>query len=293
MHVRTTRNARDTVTVSNPDKVLWPETGFTKGAMVDYYVAVAPALLPHLESRALTMHRFPDGVDEWNWYQYECRGAPEWVRTADIPYQDGTRRTFCVVDSVQALVWVANLAAVELHTYANRVDDPAHPSWVVFDLDPGAPADIVDCARVAVALRGRLERDGLRSLAKTSGSVGLHVYVPLDGTATFDEAKTYARDVARTLAAEQPDAVVDRNAKKLRVGRVFVDWLQNDPSRSMVAPYSLRGTVFPTVSMPVTWNEVERAEPLTFTARDTPPRIEQHGDLFADVLRLRQRLPRA
>jgi bifunctional non-homologous end joining protein LigD len=281
------------VTISNPDKVLWPEAGFTKRDMIDYYVAAAPTLLPHLDGRALTMHRFPDGVDEWHWYQYECRGAPEWLRTADIPYRDGTRRTFCIVDSVDALVWVANLAAIELHTYANRVADPEHPSWIVFDLDPGQSADVADSARVALALRDRLERDGLRGFAKTSGLAGLHVYVPLNGTATFDDAKTYARTIAHALAEEQPARVVARNPKRLRGGKVLVDWLQNDPARSMVAPYSLRGMIFPTVSMPVTWDEVERGEPLVFIARDTVPRIEAHGDLFADVLRLRQSLPRA
>jgi bifunctional non-homologous end joining protein LigD len=272
-------------------KVLWPETGFTKEEMVEYYRASAPVLLPYLESRALTMRRFPDGVDEWSWYQYDCRGAPEWLRTVDIPYQDGTPRTFCVVDSVAGLVWVANLATVELHTYAYRVEERDHPSWLVFDLDPGEPADITHCMSVAVMLRERLLP--LQAFVKTSGSVGLHVYVPLNGTATFARAKAYARDVARELAAENPDRIVDRNAKKLRIGKVFVDWLQNDPSRSMIVPYSLRGMVFPTVSMPVTWEEVERAEPLAFTAGDVQRRLDEHGDLFADVLRLRQGLPRA
>jgi bifunctional non-homologous end joining protein LigD len=280
------------VTVSNPDKVLWPETGFTKGSMVDYYVSVAAALLPHLESRALTMRRFPDGVEEWSWYQYQCRGAPEWLRTVDIPYQGGEPRTFCVVDSVDALVWIANLATIELHTYANRIDDAEHPSWIVFDLDPGPPADIRDAARAAITLRERLAVDRLRGFAKTSGSVGIHVYVPLNGTATFADAKAYARDVARTLAAKQPARIIDRNPRKLREGKVLVDWVQNDPSRSMIAPYSLRGTMFPTVSMPVTWEEVERGAPLMFTADEVLSRVDAHGDLFADVLTLRQSLPR-
>jgi bifunctional non-homologous end joining protein LigD len=272
-------------------KVLWPETGFTKEEMVEYYRATAPVLLPHVEDRPLTMRRFPHGVDEWSWYQYECRGAPEWMRTVAIPYQDGTPRTFCVVDSVEGLTWVANLATVELHTYAYRVADPERPSWIVFDLDPGPPADIVDCMRVALLVRERVEP--LQAFVKTSGSVGLHLYVPLNGTATFAAAKAYARDVARALAREQPDDVVDRNAKKLREGKVLVDWLQNDPSRSMIVAYSLRAMPLPTVSMPLTWQEVERLEPIAFTARDVPARLEAHGDLFADVLDLRQSLPGA
>ena len=285
------------MTISNVDKVLWPHVGFTKGDMVAYYEAVAPVLLPYLAGRPLTMRRFPDGIDELGWYQYECRGAPAWLRTVDVPYRDGTARRFCVVDDAAALLWVVNLATIELHPLLFRAEAPDHPSYVVFDLDPGPPADVVDCARVALFVRSELEQRGLSSVAKTSGSLGLHVYVPLDGTTRFGDAKAFARVVARELTRAHPDRVVDRNARALRGGKVLLDWLQNDPARSTVAPYSLRALPWPTVSTPVTWEEVETtamtgaAEPLTFTAADVVRRVAAHGDLFRPALETKQRLP--
>lgn len=284
------------MTLSNPDKVLWPDAGFTKGAMAAYYERVAETLVAHLARRPLTMRRFPDGIDEWGWYQYECRGAPDAVRTADVPYRDGTPRRFCVVDDVAALRWVVNLAAIELHPLPFRVDAPDAPLFVMFDLDPGPPADIVACARVALLLRDELE--GLRTAVKTSGALGLHVVVPLNGTADFATAKAFARRVARTLSNAHPDEIVDRNSRELRRGRVLVDWLQNDPSRSTVAPYSLRALPFPTVSTPVTWDEVEAAaargspELLTFRPADVVQRLAAEGDLFGAVLDERNDLPR-
>lgn len=288
-----------TITATNAEKVLWPDAGFTKGDMLDYYAAVADAIVPHLRDRPLTMRRFPDGVDGGGWYQYECRGAPEWLRIVAIPYADGTRRRFCVVDDARALLWVANLAAIELHTHLHRADALDLPSCVVFDLDPGPPADVVDCCRVALRIRGELAANGLQAFAKTSGSVGLHVYVPLNRRDTYAEAKAFARDLAYRLVDDLPDDVVARNLRSARRGKVLVDWLQNDPSRSMVAPYSLRAMPWPTVSLPVTWDEVRetadagRAELVTFTADDAVRRLERHGDLFAPVPTLEQRLPPA
>lgn len=285
------------MTVSNVDKVLWPAAGFTKGDLLAYYEAVAPVLLPYLANRPVTMRRFPDGVDAIGWYQYECRGAPEWLRTVEVPYRDGTERRFCIVDDVDSLLWVANLATIELHPLLFRVDASEHPSYVVFDLDPGPPADVVACARVAILLRAELERRALTSAVKTSGSLGLHVYVPLNGAVHFAEAKAFARRLARKLTDEHPAGVVDRNARALRTGKVLVDWLQNDPSRSTVAPYSLRALPWPAVSTPISWHEVMdaaetgRAEALTFTAHDVPARIEEHGDLFAEALAARNSLP--
>jgi bifunctional non-homologous end joining protein LigD len=286
-----------TLPVTNVDKILWPDAGFTKGAMIEYYRDVAQALVPHLEGRPLTMRRFPDGIEEWSWYQYECRDAPDFVATVDIPYRGGTPRRFCVVNDLASLTWVANLATIELHPYLARSDTLDDPSFVVFDLDPGEPADVVDCTRVALRLREELAALGLESFAKTSGSIGLHVYVPLNRPHGYERTKPFARALARRLAAEDPDAVVDRNPKDLRYGRVFVDWLQNDPSRSTIAPYSLRAMPWPTVSTPLTWDEVERvatqgrAELATFTAAEIRHRLERHGDLFAAVLHLQQELP--
>jgi bifunctional non-homologous end joining protein LigD len=285
------------VTISNAGKVLWPEAGFTKGDMVAYYDAVAPVLLPYLEGRPVTMRRFPDGVDAIGWYQYECRGAPDWLHTVDVPYRDGTRRRFCVVDDVASLRWVVNLGTIELHPLLFRVDAPDNASYVVFDLDPGPPADVVDCARVALRLRDELDRHTLAAAVKTSGSLGLHVYVPLNGATGFDEAKAFARAVARKLAREEPHAVVDRNARAVRAGKVLVDWLQNDPARSTVAPYSLRALPWPTASAPVLWDEVERAaetaspEVLTFTAPMVLERVDAYGDLFRGVLEGHHDLP--
>jgi bifunctional non-homologous end joining protein LigD len=267
--------------------------------MIDYYRQVAPVLLPHIKDRPLTMRRFPDGIEEWSWYQYECRDAPDFVATVDIPYRGGAPRRFCVVNDLASLIWVANLATIELHPYLARSDALDEPSFVVFDLDPGAPADVVDCARVALRLREELNALGLASFAKSSGSVGLHVYVPLNRPHGYDRTKPFARALARRLAAELPNAIVDRNAKQLRLGRVLVDWLQNAPARSTIAPYSLRAMPWPTVSTPLTWDEVERvatearAELVTFVADDLPARLERHGDLFRGVLDLEQELPRS
>ena len=286
-----------TVHLSSLDKLLWPQARFTKGDMLDYYRAIAPALLPHLAGRPLTLGRFPDGVEGRGFAQNECRGSPEWLRTHAVTISSGTVRRFCVVDDLPSLLWVVNQNALELHPFLALAERPDHPTAVVFDLDPGDGADLADCCDVALRLRTLLSELGLVAFAKTSGAAGLHVFVPVSG-ATFEETRPFARELAARLAAEQPERVTDRQARGLRAGKVLVDWLQNDPMRSTVAPYSLRAMPFPTVSMPVRWEEVEalaaerRTERMTFLSEDALVRVERNGDLLAPLLEARQSLRR-
>jgi len=261
------------VPLTNLDRVLWPRIGFTKGDLVEYYRAVADVLIPHLTNRAVTLWRFPSGVHERGWWQNECRGAPSWMTTHEWRGQ-----RFCVVDSVASLLWVANQGTVELHPFLHRVGVD-RPDYVVFDLDPGPGASIVECCDVALALRDRVG-----GVAKTSGGAGLHVYARADGRA-YEETKAVARSSAEELAATRTD-VVATQSRESRERRVLIDWLQNDETRSTVAPYSLRGVEYPTVSTPITWDEVERCaaerrpELLMFFADDVRVRLEQLGDLF-------------
>jgi bifunctional non-homologous end joining protein LigD len=286
------------LTLGNLDKVLWPETGMTKGRMLDYYARLAPTLLPHLRGRPVTLRRFPDGVDGVTWHQNECSGEPEWLTVHETPGRGGRRLRFCVVDDLSSLMWVANQAAIEIHPFLWSVQASRQPLEAVFDLDPGAPAGLVDCARVALRLRELLEELSLESFPKTSGSLGLHVHIPLGTPHDAAATKAFARVVARVLASERPDDVVAEMRKSDRAGKVYVDWLQNDATRQTVAPYSLRGLPLPTVATPVTWDEVERAAEaddssvLTFMPDDVLERVERLGDLFAPVRGLRQQLPK-
>jgi bifunctional non-homologous end joining protein LigD len=269
--------------LTNLEKVLWPEARFTKAQMIEYYVAVAPTLLPHLAGRPLTLRRFPDGVDGVSWHQNECQGQPDWLPVYETRGRGGRPVRFCLVDGLAALVWLANRAAVELHPFLWRVDAPREPTQVVFDLDPGPPAGL-SSRRASRRLRPLLGELGFDPHVKTSGSLGLHVQAPL---AEPLDAKRLARKLAERLAVLEPELVVAEMRRSARAGRVYVDWLQNDPSRQTVAPYSLRGVPWPTVATPVDWEEVERAaeerrpELLVFTAADVPERIERGGDLFA------------
>jgi bifunctional non-homologous end joining protein LigD len=255
--------------------------------MVEYYVAVAPILLPHLEGRPLTLRRFPDGVDGASWHQNECQGEPDWFPVFETRGREGRRLRFCMVDGIAALLWLANQAAVELHPFLWRVEAPREPTQVVFDLDPGPPAGLVEAARVALALRPLLEELRLDPHVKTSGSLGLHVHAPLAAPA---DTKRLAREVAAAVAALVPELVVREVRRAARPGKVYVDWLQNDPTRQTVAPYSLRGLPWPVVATPVRWDEVERAaeegrpELLFFTPADVLERVERDGDLFAAVI---------
>jgi bifunctional non-homologous end joining protein LigD len=284
--------------VSSLDKVLWPAAGFTKGEMLDYYVRAAPALLPHLAGRPITLRRLPEGVDEAGWYQNDCPpGRPSWVRIETVAWPSGRAWNFCAVDDLPTLVWVANLGTIELHPFLALRAQLERPTALVLDLDPGPPAGLADCCRIALRLRTLLDAAGLAGFPKVSGALGLHVLVPLNSEYSWQEAKAFARSLATTLVRESPDEVVDRQQRRLRAGKVLVDWLQNDPTRSTVAPYSLRAEGWPTVSAPVTWEEVEGAAgeggavSLVFEPGAALERLERHGDLFGPVLDLEQRLP--
>ena len=283
------------VALTNLEKVLYPEVGFTKGQVLDYYTRIAPVLLPHLAGRALTRKRYPDGVEGQVFFEKNApRGTPEWVRTVNLPSPGSSKNRetidYAIVDELAALVWTANLAALELHTHMWRVSDDGRalpPDLVVFDLDPGPPATIVECCQVAQLLRPLLEADGLSPVAKTSGSKGLQLYARADGFSSAEETSAYAKKLAQRLEKEQPDLVVHRMTKSLRDGKVLVDWSQNSAAKTTVSVYSLRAKEHPTVSTPVTWDEVEacrRPGDLVFTSDDVLARVEKHGDLFAPLL---------
>ena len=286
------------VALTNLEKVLYPQTGFAKAQVVDYYTRIAPVLLPHLADRALTRKRYPDGVEGQVFFEKNApRGTPEWVRTVTLPSPGSSkgRETidYVVVDDLATLVWTANLASLELHTHMWRVgggDDPQQcpPDMVVFDLDPGPPATVVECCRVALLLRPLLEADGLAPLAKTSGSKGLQLYARADGFGSSQETSAYAKSLAQRLEKDHPDDVVHRMTKALRPGKVLVDWSQNSAAKTTVSVYSLRAKDRPTVSTPVTWDEVEACrapEDLVFTSDDVLARVDELGDLFAPLLR--------
>ena len=278
------------VTLSSLEKVLWPEMGFTKGRMLDYYRAVAPTLLPHLHGRPVTMGRFPDGVEGRGFAQNECRGRPDWLSTEPIRLRNGAVRNYCLVNDLPSLLWVVNQGSIELHPYLWLAGEP-RPTTLVVDLDPTAPAGLRECRTVALEARRVLAADGLEAFVKTSGGAGLHLYVPLDGQAGFEETKKYAGVLAEEVAKRLPQLVTTRQLRSGRAGKVLVDWLQNDPMRSMVAPYSLRATRRPQVSTPVTWDEVEADDELVFGPDESLERLDQLGDVFRPVLELRQALP--
>ncbi|HZR32411.1 MAG TPA: non-homologous end-joining DNA ligase [Terriglobales bacterium] len=285
--------------LSNLDKVMYPAVGFTKGQVIDYYVRIAPVLLPHLRGRPLTMKRYPNGVTGQHFYEKNCPShRPEWVKTAKV-WSEGNNRwmDYCLVEDLPTLVWAANLADLELHTSLSLAKDIMRPTMMVFDLDPGEPANIVQCCEVGLRVRQVLGHFGLQSFAKTSGSKGLQVYVPLNTPVTYDQTKGFAHALARLLEREHPDKVVSDMKKVLRVGKVFVDWSQNDDHKTTVCVYSLRAKERPTGSTPVTWEEVEQAlarknaSMLVFEAAQVIERMEKSGDLFVPVLELKQKLP--
>jgi bifunctional non-homologous end joining protein LigD len=260
--------------ITNPDRELWP--GRTKRWLADYYAAVAPVLVPHLVGRPLTMARFPEGIGGRGFLQNECRGAPEHVTTQTLTLANGRRRTYCVVDHPRALAWVANQSTVELHPY---LGDP--PAAIAFDLDPQPPRTFDDARGVALRLRDELPR----AVVKTSGATGLHVFVANEERLPFDATRALARELAERLERETPGEVSASTRPAERAGRVFVDWLQNHPRRSTIAPYSLRALrSAPGVSAPVTWEEVEGGAPLRFTPEQVLERVERDGDLFAGAL---------
>ena len=288
-----------TLRLTNLDKVYWPEVGFTKGQMIDYYSRIAPVLLPHLRDRPLTLKRYPEGVDGEMFYEKNCpKHRPEWMHTAKV-WSDGNDRYmyYCVVDDLPSLVWVAQLGTIELHTSLSLGPRLHEPRAMVFDLDPGPPATIVDCCRVARWLREWFLERGLQAFAKTSGSKGLQLYVPLNTPVDYDQTKRISRGLAQKLERERPRHVVHLQRRTLREGKVLIDWSQNDEYKTTVNVYSLRARALPTVSTPLSWDEVERCleagDPglLVFDAEAVLERVEELGDLFEPVLRLEQTLP--
>ncbi|HET7511913.1 MAG TPA: non-homologous end-joining DNA ligase [Chthoniobacterales bacterium] len=286
--------------VSNLDKVLYPKAGFTKGDLIHYYIQIAPVLLPHLKDRPLTMKRYPNGVEGEFFYEKNCPShRPKWVKTATV-WSEGNQRNmdYCLAQDLPTLVWAANLADIELHTSLSRKNDVARPTMMVFDLDPGAPADIVQCCQVGLWLREILAGMKLKSWAKTSGSKGLQVYVPLNTPVTYDETKALSHALAEYLERDHPDLVVSKMAKALRKGKIFVDWSQNDEHKTTICVYSMRAKEQPTVSTPVTWEEVEKclrkkdAKSLVFRYDQTLARVKKMGDLFEEVEKLKQRVPK-
>jgi bifunctional non-homologous end joining protein LigD len=279
------------LSLSNLDKVMYPAVGFTKGQLIDYYTRVAAVLLPHLRDRPLTLKRYPNGVEANHFYEKRRPShAPEWVRGAeafDIEY--------VVCDDVPTLVWLANLADLELHPSLSRADEIMRPAVMAFDLDPGPPAGLRECCEVALILREALGRVGLECFAKTSGSKGIQVYVPLnvDDVDYDDGTKPLSKALARHLEAQHPKLIVSSQKKELRRGKVLIDWSQNDEHKTTVCVYSLRARQRPTVSTPLDWAEVEAGDPdaLVFEADDVLARVEEHGDLFAPVVELKQELP--
>jgi len=283
------------LSLSNLDKVMYPATGFTKGQVIDYYTRVAPVLVPHLCERPLTLKRYPNGVDGGHFYEKQCPShRPDWVRSEPVELSSKTIQ-FCVCDDLPTLVWLANLADLELHPSLSKVPEVERPTVMAFDLDPGPPAGIAECCEVALILRDALNRIGLEAFAKTSGSKGIQVYVPLnvEGVDYDHGTKPLSQALARHLEAEHPKLVVSSQKKELRKGKVLIDWSQNDEHKTTVSVYSLRARERPTVSTPVDWDEVVAADPdaLVFEASHVLERMEARGDLFAPVLELEQRLP--
>ena len=284
--------AEPRVEITHPERVMYPKTGFTKADVADYYRAVAGVLLPHIEGRPLSMRRYFQGVDGPKRWEKKCPPqAPDWLTRVEVPSEaKGHPIDYCVIDSEDALMWSANHANLELHVTLALGADIQRPTHMVFDLDPGEPADISDCAEVALVLRGMFEQLGLESFAKTTGSKGLQVYVPLNSDITYEQTKPFARQVAELLEQQLPDRVTADMSKAKRRGKVLVDWSQNDWHKSTVAVYSLRARERPTVSTPVTWDEVEAGK-LDYDHADVVKRIDKHGDLFAPVLATVQALP--
>jgi len=285
--------------LSNLEKDLYPSYGFTKAQILEYYRGIAPFMLPHLKDRALTFKRYPDGVDKDFFFEKRCPGhRPVWVNTAEIPQDDGEPMIVCLVNDLETLIWAENLASLELHVPLARAGSPQMPDSMVFDLDPGDEASILDCARVALILRDLLSQIGLVSYVKTSGQKGLHVFVPLNRKdTTFEDTKTFSKTVAGIMQKHYADLVTAKMTKQERKGRVFINWSQNDASKTMVCVYSLRARKKPFVSFPLEWGELENLaglgdpERLQVMHSEAVSRAEKKGDLFEEMLVKEQELP--
>ena len=285
--------------LSNLDKVLYPAAGFTKGQVIDYYARIAPVLLPHLAGKPLTMKRYPGGVDQEYFFEKNAPAhRPDWIKTAPIwSYGNNRNVNYLLANDLATLIWIANLASLELHPSLSLAKDIDCPTMMVFDLDPGAPADMVQCAQVGLWLREIFNHFGLQSFPKTSGSKGLQIYVPSHTPTSYEKTKPFAHALARLLEEEHRNLVVSDMKKALRVGKVLVDWSQNDEHKTTISVYSLRARERPTVSTPLQWEEVERVlakknpKLVVFEAGDVLKRVEKMGDLFEPVLKLKQKLP--
>ena len=285
--------------LTNLEKELYPACGFTKADVLEYYRRMAVCILPHLQDRALTMKRYPAGVDKPFFFEKRCPvHRPPWTQTADIHLDGGEPMTFCLVNDLETLLWVANLASLELHVPLARAGTPETPDALVFDLDPGDPANILDCAKVALILRDLLSRLRLTSVVKTSGQKGLHVFVPLnDPAATFADTRKFSKAVAVILEKNYPELVTAKMVKTARKGKVFINWEQNDAAKTMICVYSLRARQQPFVSCPLAWQELEQLdglgdpEKLHILEAEAVGRVEEMGDLFREVLEVKQRLP--
>lgn len=284
--------------LTNPDKVLYPSIGFLKRQVVEYYEFIAPCMLPHLRERPVSLKRLPDGVTGFSFFEKRApQKRPAWVDTATVSSTQHGSLTYVVINNRETLLWLANRAALEIHPFLFRAQHEEQPDVLVFDFDPGAPAGLAACLPLALEIRAMLTDLGLRSFVKSSGGKGLHLLVPLAGTATFAQTKDFAHAVALALEKRQPRAVTASMAKAARGGKVFIDWSQNDHGKTTVAAYSLRARERPTVSAPLTWDEVELAkrsgkvERLMFEADDMRRRVAAEGDLLADAIGLRQHLP--
>jgi bifunctional non-homologous end joining protein LigD len=287
------------LSVSNLGKVLYPETGFTKGEVMDYYVRMADVILPHLKGRPLTLKRYPNGVDSMFFYEKRCPShRPEWIKTVKV-WSEGNQEDmfYCTMDGPAALAWVANLASIELHVLLSRSPKVDVPNFVAFDFDPGPPAGVLEACEVLLMVRDVMEGLGLECFPKTSGGKGMHLYVPVNTPTTFEKTKHFAHELAKLLEREHPDRVTSNILKAKRKGKVFMDWSQNDSHKTTVCVYSMRARNHPTVSTPVKWEEIDKAVKkkdagvLVFEAGDVLKRVEKLGDLFAPVLKLKQKLP--
>ena len=287
-----------TLKLSNLDKVLYPEVGLTKGQVIDYYTRIAPVLLPHLKDHPLTLKRYPNGVDDKFFYEKQSPShRPDWVKTVPIPAR-GRTIDFTLANNLPTLVWLANLADLELHTSLSKAKEITRPTTLAFDLDPGPPATIVECSQVALWLRGIFDELKLESFPKTSGSKGMQIYVPLNNpAASYDYTKPFAKALAELLEKQHPKHVVSTQKKELRPKKVLIDWSQNDEHKTTINVYSLRAKSRPTVSTPLAWDEVEKIldsgdpESAVFDSDDVLARVEKHGDLFEPVIKLKQKLP--
>ena len=286
--------------LTNLEKVLYPATGFTKGQVIDYYARIAPVMVPHLKNKPLTLKRYPNGVNELPFFEKNAtKHRPDWIQTVPI-WSEGNQRNvnYILANDLATLVWVANLAAIELHPSLSWAENIMCPRSIVFDLDPGPPANIVQCCQVAVWLRAIFDHFKLQSFPKTSGSKGMQIYVPLNTKTSYDETKPFAHALARLLETEHPELVVSDMKKAIRTNKIFVDWSQNDEHKTTISVYSLRARERQTVSTPITWEEVERtlkkkdAGLLVFESNQTLERVEKLGDLFAPLLTLKQKLPK-